>query len=72
MRGRVRRFQLLGPVLDHRVHAEDRQVDRTGGVHAPAGPRDLLEDDEALGDAEPVAAVLLGRGDPNQPPVANV
>ena len=56
-------LQLVGAVLDHRVHAEDRQVDRAGRVHAAAGLRDLLDQDRRLGDPEPVPAVLLGGRD---------
>ena len=56
-------LELLGAVHDHRVHAEDRQVHRAGAVHAGAAGGDLLEQERGLGDAEAVAAVLLGRGD---------
>ena len=62
MRGSVRLLEFVGAVLDHGLHAEDRQVDRAGAVHRRAGPRDLLEQQRRLGDAEAVAAVLLGDG----------
>ncbi len=44
------------------LHAEDRQVDGAGAVHRRPGPRDLLEQQRRLGDAEAVAAVLLRDG----------
>ena len=47
-------------MLDHGLHAEDRQVDGAGAVHRRTGSRDLLEQQRRLGDAEAVAAVLLG------------
>ncbi len=62
MRGSVARLQLVGAVLDHGLHAEDRQVDGAGAVHRRPGARDLLEQQGGLGDAEPVAAVLLRDG----------
>ena len=63
MRGSVRCLHLLRPVHDHRVHPEDRQVHRAGAVHAGAAGGDFLQQQRGLGDAEAVAAVLLGRGD---------
>jgi hypothetical protein len=56
-------LELLGSVLDHRVHAEDRQVDRARGVHATARAGDLLDQDRGLGDPETVTAELLRRRD---------
>ena len=63
MRGRFSALQLLGPVHDHRVHAEDRQVHGARAVHPGAGGRYLLEQQRRLGDAETVPAVLLRNGD---------
>src|ERR1700722_18263858 len=53
----------MAPVLHDRVHAEYRQVDRAGAVHAGAGGGDLLEDDRGFADARSAAAVLRGYGD---------
>ena len=50
-------------VAAHRLHPEDRQVDRRAAVHRRTGRGDLLEHDRRLGDALPAAAELLGDGD---------
>ena len=53
------------------MHPEDRQVDRAGGVHSAAGAGDLLGEQGGFGDAEAVAAVLLGDGHPEPTPVGD-
>ena len=55
--------ELGRPVAAHRLHPEDRQVDRRAAVHRRAGRGDLLEHHRRLGDALAAAAVLLGDGD---------
>ena len=51
------------PVAAHRLHPEDRQVDRRAAVHRRTGRGDLLEHHRRLGDPLPAAAELLGDGD---------
>ena len=52
-------LHLLAAVHHDRREAEDRQMDRAGGVHC-ARVRDLAHDQCGLGDAEPATAVFLG------------
>lgn len=52
-------LELVGAVFDHRLHAEDRQVDRAGAVHRRTGPGHLLEQQGRFRDAQTVSAVLL-------------
>ena len=61
----VRLAHLLAAVANHRFHAEDRQVQGGGAVHARAGCGHLLEHDGRLGDATAAAAVLLRNGNPD-------
>src|SRR6516162_8116658 len=45
------------------MHAEYGKVHRAGAIHPGATCRDFLQQDRRLGDAEPVTAVFLRRGD---------
>ncbi|MDT5192447.1 MAG: hypothetical protein QOI28_4698 [Mycobacterium sp.] len=56
------RLEFRGAVHDHRLHAEDRQMDRGGRIHRPARAGDFLEQQGGLGDPETMTAVLLGDG----------
>jgi len=44
---------------DHRMHAEDRHVHRTGAVHPGSAGRDFLQKDRCLGDAAAVPSIFL-------------
>ena len=61
--GQVTLLELFGAVPDHRVHAEDRQVNAARPVHARAGGSHLLQHDRGLGDASPATAVRGRDGD---------
>ena len=50
-------------VPDHRVHAEDRQVDAARAVHARTGGGHLFEHNRGLGDAAAASAVFGRDGD---------
>src|ERR1700754_1468273 len=67
--GQCARLEFIRTVLDHWLHAEDREVDGACRVHRPAGPRHFLEEQRGLGDAEAVAAVLRrdGHAEPAAP-----
>ncbi len=59
----MRDFCAVGAVHDHRVEAEDVDVDGARAAHRGTGFGDRLHHDSRFGDAEAGPAIRLGHGD---------